>query len=162
MNKKSSKCRCHRSLSASAILGIADSEGNVTLHEWQDEQVLEVHPRFLLLVTNTLQRTLKQVHSIRCASTDTLCLSLDWSNRRTLGTYGDARSPKTHTKIHSSATLDPWLSLFQTGPSVSCGRTAELVSPRQIHGMHMITSPGLQPGTTGTPISFIQVDTSAS
>jgi hypothetical protein len=32
-------CRCHRSPSTAAVLGIADSEGNIALHEWQVEQV---------------------------------------------------------------------------------------------------------------------------
>ncbi|GLB36158.1 putative WD40 repeat-like protein [Lyophyllum shimeji] len=60
---------CHRSPSVSAILGIADSEGKVTLHEWQTEE-----------------KILKHVGDIQCASADTLCLSLGWSNRRTGGT----------------------------------------------------------------------------
>ncbi|KAF8168091.1 WD40-repeat-containing domain protein [Crassisporium funariophilum] len=57
---------CHRD-SPDAILGIADSEGNVTLHEWQ-------------------KGSLHQLDSVRCASSDVLCLSLDWSNKRTGGT----------------------------------------------------------------------------
>ncbi|KII94377.1 hypothetical protein PLICRDRAFT_153974 [Plicaturopsis crispa FD-325 SS-3] len=55
---------CHRSPSANALLGIADSEGNISLHEWQLEQ-----------------KILKPVQSIAIASSTTLCLSLDWSNR---------------------------------------------------------------------------------
>ncbi|KAG5722506.1 WD repeat-containing protein 85 [Termitomyces sp. T112] len=58
----------HRSASLSPMLGIADSEGSITLHELQTDEKL-----------------LKQVDSIRCTSKDTLCLSLDWSNRRTGG-----------------------------------------------------------------------------
>ncbi|KAF8078616.1 hypothetical protein FPV67DRAFT_66274 [Lyophyllum atratum] len=61
---------CHRSPSVNAVLGIADSEGSVTLHAWQPEE-----------------KALKEVESIRCASADTLCLSLDWSNRRAGGTH---------------------------------------------------------------------------
>ncbi|KAJ7254105.1 WD40 repeat-like protein [Mycena haematopus] len=54
---------CHRSESSSPLLGIADSEGNISLHEWKENQ-LESHS------------------SISCAPSDVLCLSLDWSNRR--------------------------------------------------------------------------------
>jgi len=50
----------------SPLLGVADSEGSITLHEWREQ--------FLV-----------QIDSIRCAPVDTLCLSLDWSNRRRLG-----------------------------------------------------------------------------
>ncbi|KAJ7783793.1 WD40-repeat-containing domain protein [Mycena maculata] len=56
---------CHRSLSAAPLLSVADSEGNVSLHEWQEQESrLESHP------------------PISCASSDVLCLSIDWSNRR--------------------------------------------------------------------------------
>ncbi|KAK7064228.1 WD-repeats-region domain-containing protein [Favolaschia claudopus] len=53
----------HRSQSARPLLGIADSEGHVSLHEWNDDK-------------------LETCASISCASSDVLCLSLDWSNRR--------------------------------------------------------------------------------
>lgn len=56
---------CHTSLTASPVLGIADSEGNVTLHEWHTEE-----------------RRLEVFQSISCAPSDVLCLSLDWSTRR--------------------------------------------------------------------------------
>ncbi|KDR84997.1 hypothetical protein GALMADRAFT_54096 [Galerina marginata CBS 339.88] len=56
--------RCHRSSSAAPLLSVADSEGNITLHEWREQ-------------------SFTQVDSIMCAPSDTLCLSLDWSNRRT-------------------------------------------------------------------------------
>ncbi|KAJ7630947.1 WD40-repeat-containing domain protein [Roridomyces roridus] len=56
---------CHRAISAAPLLAIADSEGNISLHEWQLEEArLQSHP------------------SISCAPPDVLCLSLDWSNRR--------------------------------------------------------------------------------
>ncbi|KAF8216236.1 WD40-repeat-containing domain protein, partial [Mycena galopus ATCC 62051] len=54
---------CHRPLSTSPLLGVADSEGNISLHEWKDNE-LQSHS------------------SISCAPSDVLCLSLDWSNRR--------------------------------------------------------------------------------
>ncbi|KAK0233086.1 WD40-repeat-containing domain protein [Armillaria fumosa] len=55
---------CHMSSSSPATLGIADSEGNITLHQWQEV-----------------------VYRIRIAeSSEILCLSLDWSNRRTPAT----------------------------------------------------------------------------
>ncbi|KAG6336578.1 hypothetical protein ID866_2516 [Astraeus odoratus] len=51
--------------SSTPLLGIADSEGTVSVHEWQaDDHVF-----------HCLQK-------IQCASRDVLCLSLDWSNRR--------------------------------------------------------------------------------
>lgn len=56
---------CHTSQTASPVLGIADSEGNVTLHEWHKEE-----------------RQLKAFQSVSCAPSDVLCLSLDWSTRR--------------------------------------------------------------------------------
>ncbi|KAF9455998.1 WD-40 repeat-containing protein [Collybia nuda] len=60
---------CHRSQVASPLLGVADSEGGITLLEWQKNE-----------------RTLKWADHVRCASTEILCLSLDWSNRRIPGT----------------------------------------------------------------------------
>ncbi|KAJ6519825.1 WD40-repeat-containing domain protein [Mycena sanguinolenta] len=54
---------CHRSSSSAPLLGVADSEGNISLHEWKENK-LESHS------------------SISCAPSDVLCLSLDWSNRR--------------------------------------------------------------------------------
>ncbi|GBE77939.1 Diphthine methyltransferase [Sparassis crispa] len=56
---------CHRAASATPILGIADSEGNITIHE-VDSQATK----------------LKRIQSISCAPSEILCLSLDWSNRR--------------------------------------------------------------------------------
>ncbi|KAI9063069.1 WD40 repeat-like protein [Trametes sanguinea] len=56
---------CHRASNVTPVLGIADSEGHITLHE---------------LYTN--EHRMQQIQSIACAPTDTLCLSLDWSNRR--------------------------------------------------------------------------------
>ncbi|EDR15594.1 uncharacterized protein LACBIDRAFT_228424 [Laccaria bicolor S238N-H82] len=50
-------------------LAIADSEGNVNLCEW-----------------NTQERILEKISSIQCSTPDTLCLSLDWDDRRTSGT----------------------------------------------------------------------------
>ncbi|KAF8909028.1 WD-40 repeat-containing protein [Gymnopilus junonius] len=52
---------CHRS-NSTPLLGIADSEGNVSLHAWQEQ-------------------SFNQIDSIKCGPSDTLCLSLDWSNR---------------------------------------------------------------------------------
>lgn len=57
---------CFRTPEAPPLLGVADSEGHITLHQWSDQD-----------------RQLEQIQSISCASSDTLCLSLDWSNRRT-------------------------------------------------------------------------------
>ncbi|KAJ7169893.1 WD40-repeat-containing domain protein [Mycena filopes] len=56
---------CHRSVSDAPLLGIADSEGNISLLEW-----------------NGTESQLERISSISCAPSDVLCLSLDWSNRR--------------------------------------------------------------------------------
>ncbi|EGN99379.1 hypothetical protein SERLA73DRAFT_182338 [Serpula lacrymans var. lacrymans S7.3] len=58
---------CHRPAGASPLLGIADAEGNITLHEWRADE-----------------RRLSQTVRIPCVpdAEDVLCLSLDWSNRR--------------------------------------------------------------------------------
>ncbi|CAL1695839.1 unnamed protein product [Somion occarium] len=50
---------CHRDVSVNPVLGIADSEGNVSLYEMKIDD------------------------SLRIAPSHVLCLSLDWSNRRT-------------------------------------------------------------------------------
>ncbi|KAG7099219.1 hypothetical protein E1B28_001086 [Marasmius oreades] len=56
----------HKSASNRPLLGIADSGGNISLHEWDRDK-----------------SQLGTVASIRVApSSETLCLSLDWSNRR--------------------------------------------------------------------------------
>ncbi|KAF9015168.1 WD40-repeat-containing domain protein [Cyathus striatus] len=56
---------CHRSEAARPLLATADSEGGITLFEWQHSE-----------------HKLKKTSMIFCATSDTLCLSLDWSNRR--------------------------------------------------------------------------------
>ncbi|OJA21503.1 hypothetical protein AZE42_05114 [Rhizopogon vesiculosus] len=56
---------CHTTSTASPVLGVADSEGNITLHEW-----------------HTGECQLKTFQNISCAPSDVLCLSLDWSTRR--------------------------------------------------------------------------------
>ncbi|KAH9486927.1 Diphthine methyltransferase [Psilocybe cubensis] len=54
----------HGSNEDGPILGISDSEGHITLHSWREQ-------------------SFKKIASIQCASEDTLCLSMDWSDRRT-------------------------------------------------------------------------------
>nr|GAT44193.1 predicted protein [Mycena chlorophos] len=54
---------CHGTSRDAPLLAIADSEGHVSLHQWQESR-LQSHS------------------SLSCASSDILCLSLDWSNRR--------------------------------------------------------------------------------
>ncbi|KAF5314173.1 hypothetical protein D9611_006820 [Ephemerocybe angulata] len=56
--------RCHGSALEKPTLGIADSEGSITLCQWD-------------AATSELQR----INSVRCADPTTLCLSLDWNNR---------------------------------------------------------------------------------
>ncbi|KAL1670350.1 WD40-repeat-containing domain protein [Schizophyllum commune] len=57
--------------SPSCTLAVADSEGHVTIHRY-----------------DATDGRLHQEQSIPCASRDTLCLSLDWSNRRFPGSLG--------------------------------------------------------------------------
>ncbi|KAI0825128.1 WD40 repeat-like protein [Trametes gibbosa] len=56
---------CHGGSSALPTLAIADSEGHITLHALHNDE-----------------DRLQLVQTIPCASTETLCLSLDWSSRR--------------------------------------------------------------------------------
>ncbi|KAJ3550744.1 hypothetical protein NM688_g5008 [Phlebia brevispora] len=56
---------CHRASSVPPLLGITDSEGNVSLHSYEFET-----------------KHLNLVQNIPCASSDILVLSLDWDNRR--------------------------------------------------------------------------------
>ncbi|KAJ8522566.1 hypothetical protein ONZ45_g886 [Pleurotus djamor] len=56
---------CHRSASCPALLGVADSEGHITLLQWDDEA-----------------GRLRSSDSVQCAAENILCLSLDWSHRR--------------------------------------------------------------------------------
>ncbi|EMD42052.1 hypothetical protein CERSUDRAFT_102435 [Gelatoporia subvermispora B] len=56
---------CHRESSVPALLGIADSEGGISLHELSDDGA-----------------QLQNMQTIVCAEPHVLCLSLDWSNRR--------------------------------------------------------------------------------
>ncbi|KAI0322336.1 WD-40 repeat-containing protein [Amylostereum chailletii] len=56
---------CHTTPERQPVLGIADSEGHITIHEW-DLQTKQINSQF----------------SVDCATSDVLCLSLDWSNRR--------------------------------------------------------------------------------
>ncbi|GJE86117.1 WD-40 repeat-containing protein [Phanerochaete sordida] len=56
---------CHRTLDVPPLLGIADSEGGLSLCELDIEQ-----------------KTLQSLERVECATSDVLCLSLDWSNRR--------------------------------------------------------------------------------
>ncbi|TFK41150.1 WD40-repeat-containing domain protein [Crucibulum laeve] len=59
---------CHRSQSSNPVVGIADSEGNITLNEWDING-----------------RVMQCMSKIQCTTPDVLCLSLDWSNRRSPG-----------------------------------------------------------------------------
>ncbi|KIM85206.1 hypothetical protein PILCRDRAFT_817204 [Piloderma croceum F 1598] len=61
---------CHRKISTAPLLGIADSEGNVSLYKWIDEE-----------------KQLDFSQSVSCAPPEILCLSLDWSNRRSPTNY---------------------------------------------------------------------------
>jgi len=56
---------CLRAPSENAVLGIAGSEGSIALYEWKSKETI-----------------LRYIDKVQCAAEDTLCLSLDWSNRR--------------------------------------------------------------------------------
>ncbi|KAL4243426.1 Diphthine methyltransferase [Abortiporus biennis] len=57
---------CHRTDDVNPILGVADSEGHISLYDLDPES-----------------KHLNKIQSIECAPSTVLCLSLDWSNRRT-------------------------------------------------------------------------------
>ncbi|KAF8629705.1 hypothetical protein AX15_003321 [Amanita polypyramis BW_CC] len=57
---------CHTIPPTNPILGVADSEANITVLQWR------IH-----------EFTLEKLYSVTCASQETLCLSLDWCNRKT-------------------------------------------------------------------------------
>ncbi|TFK77092.1 WD-40 repeat-containing protein [Pluteus cervinus] len=56
----------HRFGGAGPLAAIATSEGAISLHRWQLEE-----------------RTLETLQSVQATSLETLCLSIDWNNRRT-------------------------------------------------------------------------------
>ncbi|TFK57301.1 WD-40 repeat-containing protein [Heliocybe sulcata] len=58
---------CDRTEGLSPLLGIADAEGSITLHEWKEDEA---------------RYSTTWVYSIQLGRPDVLCLSLDWSNRR--------------------------------------------------------------------------------
>ncbi|EKM83884.1 hypothetical protein AGABI1DRAFT_117353 [Agaricus bisporus var. burnettii JB137-S8] len=55
---------CHLGETSQPLLAVADSMANITLHQ-----------------LNTSEKRLSQIERIQCATSDVLCLSLDWSNR---------------------------------------------------------------------------------
>lgn len=58
----------HGSTASNPILAIADAEGNVRFYFWE-----------------TCEGVLKQLQVVPCAESDILCLSIDWSDRRSQG-----------------------------------------------------------------------------
>ncbi|EIN13740.1 WD40 repeat-like protein [Punctularia strigosozonata HHB-11173 SS5] len=62
----------HNSISSLEMLAICDAEGSTSLYKW-----------------NNVEKRLEMAQAIRCASSDVLCLSLDWSNRRTPSSMGN-------------------------------------------------------------------------
>ncbi|EPQ60817.1 WD40 repeat-like protein [Gloeophyllum trabeum ATCC 11539] len=55
---------CHQPEDSAAVLGIADADGFISLHQW-----------------NLDEGHLNKLHSTSLGESDALCLSLDWSNR---------------------------------------------------------------------------------
>ena len=80
------KVRCHTSSTVDPVLAVANSEGGINLVRWSTSEVpllciRKGHP------PHALKRQATQFHKIACGSVDTLCLSLDWDNRRLPSRY---------------------------------------------------------------------------
>ncbi|KAH8835747.1 WD-40 repeat-containing protein [Flagelloscypha sp. PMI_526] len=103
---------CHRSESVPPVAAVADSEGHISLFQWDFEKAA-------LAVVSTLDAT----------DANTLCLSIDWSNRRTpsteLGSLAVSMSdgcigifkPTPDGKLHRDAIwnahdYEPWIAAW--------------------------------------------------
>ena len=100
--------RSHGRSCIEPLLAIADSEGHVTLHTYMSDTVSSLLPRFWHF-SRCLQRSLRKQQEITCAESDTLVLSLDWSDRRNSISYTSSpghASPHNvrgaHTCLHRS------------------------------------------------------------
>lgn len=73
--------RRHTSSAVDPILAVADSEGGINFIRWSTSEVLLscIHGGYS---PNVLKRQATQFQKIVCGSARTLCLSLDWDNRR--------------------------------------------------------------------------------
>lgn len=78
--------RCHTSSTVDPVLAVADSEGGINLVRWSTSEVTSsrAHRRHS---SNPSKRHATEFQKIACGSTDTLCLSLDWDNRRLFSRY---------------------------------------------------------------------------
>jgi hypothetical protein len=79
------KVRCHTSSALDPVLAVADSEGGVNLIRWSTSEVFLSYN--LEKSSNSLKHKATLFQKIACGSADTLCLSLDWDNRRVGGRY---------------------------------------------------------------------------
>ncbi|KAL5518935.1 hypothetical protein ACEPAH_618 [Sanghuangporus vaninii] len=66
---------------SSSLLAVADSEGHVSLHKL-DTNVRGYETGKYGFEVPTQQARLTEIQNVQCRPKDTLCLSLDWSNRR--------------------------------------------------------------------------------
>ncbi|KXN90029.1 Diphthamide biosynthesis protein 7 [Leucoagaricus sp. SymC.cos] len=71
----------HTQENAQPLLAVADSEGNITFHRLNLDEVSVSLINGIALTHSLTQRHLSQVERVQCTSPDTLCLSLDWANR---------------------------------------------------------------------------------
>lgn len=80
------EARHHAHHTVDPVLAAADSEGGVNLIRWSPSEVFLscTHSGNFL---NLSKRQATQFQKIACGSTDTLCLSLDWDNRRLAERY---------------------------------------------------------------------------
>lgn len=78
--------RCHTSSTIDPVLAVADSEGGINLVRWSTSEVLSSCTR-KGHSPNALKRQATQFQKIACGLVDTLCLSLDWDNRRLPSRY---------------------------------------------------------------------------
>ncbi|KAF5370236.1 hypothetical protein D9615_010072 [Tricholomella constricta] len=86
---------CYRSLSASPILGIADSEGSITLHEWETEE-----------------KNLTQVDSIRAPGTHLGSLVVSLSNGSLCLLRPSESSSLSLTNSWHAHDYEPWIAAW--------------------------------------------------
>jgi len=128
--------RCHTSSTADPVLAVADSEGGINLIRWSTPEVLLSCTR-QKYSPNALKRQATQFQKIACGSVKTLCLSLDWDNRRFPSRYAAGRL-STNLLVHSGMQFPRifnrltirWLSLAYPATGWNHDHRRKLACPR--------------------------------
>jgi len=127
--------RCHTSSTADPVLAVADSEGGINLVRWSTSEVLLPYTR-QKHSPNALKRQATQLQKIACGSVKTLCLSLDWDNRRfpryatgCLGINPPIHSGMQLLRVFNRLTIR-WLSLAYPTPGWNHDHRRELACSR--------------------------------